>query len=72
MGGLESSAVAEGVGGFVVLSIAWGFQSISSKEDRIALSSPEVRAGCRPSAPAVLTCPGRAALVSPTQPGVRC
>ena len=36
------------------------------------LSSPEVRAGCRPSAPAVLTCSGRAALVSPTQPGVRC
>ena len=35
------------------------------------LSSPEARAECRPSAPAVPTCSGQAAPASPTPPGVK-
>ena len=78
MGGLESSAVAEGVGGFVVLSIAcWVdrfFFCVCERfieHHRCLLSSPEGRAVCRPSALAALTCLGPAAPVAPTQPGIR-
>ena len=72
MGGLESSAAAEGVGGLVVLSIA--FRLLCSDFLRytfiwlMELPSPEGKAGCRPLAPAVLTYSDLAALVFPAQP----